>query len=83
MEKKNSLLKVIICVVSLGVFLFFEHDLLKRYVNEKRMRKYIKERNTTELIDSFLLRRKDFYLDKEYLKKFENLNKESSIKGEE
>lgn len=83
MKKKSSPLKLIIYIIALGVFFFFENQLYQKYKSEKEIRDFIKERNTTEVESVFLTRKKYFYSDKEYLKKFKKLTQESLKKEEE
>ncbi|WP_291259726.1 hypothetical protein [Fusobacterium sp.] len=83
MRKKNNLLKFIIYMVVLGVFIFFENKLYKQYKAEKQIADYIKEQKTQEIEKSFLLRKKYFYADSEYLKNFKKLVEKSSKKGED
>lgn len=83
MKRKNNLLKIIIYVVALGVFIFFENKLYRQYKIEKNVADYIKEQKTQEIKDSFLLRKKYFYTNNEYLKNFKKLVEKPSKKGED
>lgn len=83
MKRKNNLLRVIIYMVVLGVFIFFENKLYRQYRAEKKVADYIKEQKTQEIENSFLLRKKYFYTDNEYLKNFKKLVEKSSKKGED
>lgn len=83
MKKKNNLLKIMIYIIIFGIFLWFEKELYQKYIAEKKIRDYIKEQKTTEIENSFLLRKKYFYSDSKYLKEFKKLVEESSKKGEE
>lgn len=83
MKKKNNLLKIIIYIAIFGIFLWFEKELYQKYIAEKKIRDYIKEQKTTEIENSFLLRKKYFYSDNKYLKEFKKLVEESSKKGDE
>jgi hypothetical protein len=83
MKKKNNLLKIIIYITIFGIFLWFEKELYQKYIAEKKIRDYIKEQKTTEIENSFLLRKKYFYSDNKYLKEFKKLVEESSKKGDE
>ncbi|WP_291256558.1 MULTISPECIES: hypothetical protein [unclassified Fusobacterium] len=83
MKRKNNLLRVIIYMVVLGVFIFFENKLYRQYRAEKKVADYVKEQKTQEIENSFLLRKKYFYTDNEYLKNFKKLVEKSSKKGED
>lgn len=83
MKKKNNLLKIMIYIIIFGIFLWFEKELYQKYIAEKKIRDYIKEQKTTEIENSFLLRKKYFYSDSKYLKEFKKLVEESLKKGEE
>ncbi len=83
MKKNNNFIKILIYLIILGVFFFFEGKLYQKYKTEKQMRDYIKDKNTTEIEEVFLLRKKGFYLDKEYLKEFKDLTEKSIEKMEE
>lgn len=83
MKKKNNLLKIMIYITIFGIFLWFEKELYQKYIAEKKIRDYIKEQKTTEIENSFLLRKKYFYSDNKYLKEFKKLVEESSKKGDE
>ncbi|MGY0395380.1 hypothetical protein [Fusobacterium sp. SYSU M8A802] len=83
MKRKNNLLRVIIYTVVLGVFIFFENKLYRQYRAEKKVADYVKEQKTQEIENSFLLRKKYFYTDNEYLKNFKKLVEKSSKKGED
>ena len=75
--KKNRFLTFIFYLLFFGVFLYFEN------IADKKIRDYIKEKNTEEIKNSFLLRKKYFYLDKDYLNKHQKLVNEASKKGKE
>lgn len=83
MKKENNLLKIMIYIIIFGIFLWFEKELYQKYIAEKKIRDYIKEQKTTEIENSFLLRKKYFYSDNKYLKEFKKLVEESSKKGDE
>lgn len=83
MKRKNNLLRVIIYILVLGVFIFFENKLYRQYRAEKKVADYVKEQKTQEIENSFLLRKKYFYTDNEYLKNFKKLVEKSSKKGED
>ncbi|WP_300389695.1 hypothetical protein [Fusobacterium sp.] len=83
MKRKNNLLRVIIYMVVLGVFIFFENKLYRQYRAEKKVADHVKEQKTQEIENSFLLRKKYFYTDNEYLKNFKKLVEKSSKKGED
>lgn len=83
MKRKNNLLRVIVYMVVLGVFIFFENKLYRQYRAEKKVADYVKEQKTQEIENSFLLRKKYFYTDNEYLKNFKKLVEKSSKKGED
>ncbi|WP_294704024.1 hypothetical protein [uncultured Fusobacterium sp.] len=81
--KKNRFLTFIFYLLVFGVFLYFENNLYQKYIADKKIRDYIKEKNTEEIKNSFLLRKKYFYLDKDYLNKHQKLVNEASKKGKE
>lgn len=83
MKSKNNLLKIIIYVTIFGIFLWFEKELYQRYIAEKKIRDYIKEQKTTDIENSFLLRKKYFYSNNKYLKELKKLTEKSSNKGDE
>lgn len=81
--KKNRFFIFIIYLIFLGVFLYFENELYSKYISEKNMRNHIKSEKTEDIKNSFLLRKKYFYLDKEYLKKYKKLIEKASKEGKE
>lgn len=81
--KKNRFFILIIYLVFFIVFLYFESKLYRKYVSENNMRNHIKSEKTEEIKDSFLLRKKYFYLDKEYSKNYKTLMEKSSKEGKE
>ena len=83
MKKKNNLFKIIIFIIIFAVFFIFEKKIYKEYKAQKQISNYEKNQITTELENSFLLRKKYFYTDKTYLKNFNSLVEKSSKKGEE
>ncbi|QNM15582.1 MULTISPECIES: hypothetical protein [Fusobacterium] len=89
MKRKFSIIKFLICLVALGVFSWYESQLYKKYMFEENIRKNAIKVNTQKIEDAFLLREKDFYLDKNYIEKYKNmiqiekLEEESLSGGEE
>lgn len=89
MAKKNSGVKFIIYLIILGVFFYYEYGLYKKYIQDKIIRDKVKEEKTREIEKAFLLRDKDFYLDRDYERKLKNLKskqmleKSSLSKGDE
>lgn len=89
MAKKNSGVKFIIYLIILVVFFYYEYGLYKKYIQDKIIRDKVKEEKTREIEKAFLLRDKDFYLDRDYERKLKNLKskqmleKSSLSKGDE
>ena len=79
MAKKSNGIKYIIYLIIFGVFCYYEYELYKKYIQDKIVRDRIKEEKTQEIESGFLLRDKEFYLDKKYEKKWRELKKQESI----
>ena len=79
MAKKNNGIKYIIYLISLGIFGYYEYGLYQKYSQEKNIRDKIREEKTNEIKRAFLLRKEDFYLDRDYEKKLENLKKQELL----
>lgn len=73
MGKKFSFFKVFICLIAFGVFSWYEYHLILKYLQESKVRKEILDRNTENIEKSFLIREKEFYLNSNYIKGFEEM----------
>ena len=79
MAKKNSGIKYVIYLIALGIFFYYEYELYVRYFQEKTIRDRVKEEKTEEIKRAFLLREENFYQDREYERKLENLKRQESM----
>ena len=75
MAKKNNGIKYILYLLIFGVFFYYEYGLYKKYIQEKSIREMIKEEKTTEIEKAFLLRKENFYQDRQYKIEMEKLKK--------
>lgn len=75
MSRKRSTLGILIKVSLLGAFIFYEHKMYEEYKRSKKNIEYSQKIINKEVRDSFLLRKDNFYLDKDYQKDFEKLKK--------
>lgn len=80
-------MKVLVFFIKLAVFIafiVFEHRIYTEYKKSRDINTTRKNVINKEIKDSFLLREEGFYLDKSYLKKYEQLKKNppESIKAE-
>ena len=73
MAKKNSGVKFIIYLIIFGVFFYYEYGLYKKYIQDKIIRDRVREEK------AFLLRDKDFYLDRDYERKLKDLKSKQMI----
>lgn len=88
MSKGLRVFRVLGILIAIGVFAWYEYGLYKNYIRERAIREEIVAKNTQEIEKSFLIRRKGFYLDKEYIKKFRDMEQrekeeEDSLNGGE
>ena len=85
MGKKARVLGFFIKLALFIAFVFCEYKMYSEYKRSKSVLDFKKSAVNKEIKDSFLLREEDFYLDKVYLKKYEELKKNppESIKTEE
>lgn len=79
MAKKNSGVKFIIYLIIFGVFFYYEYGLYKKYIQDKIIRDRVREEKTREIEKAFLLRDKDFYLDRDYERKLKDLKSKQMI----
>lgn len=79
MAKKNSGVKFIIHLIIFGVFFYYEYGLYKKYIQDKIIRDRVREEKTREIEKAFLLRDKDFYLDRDYERKLKDLKSKQMI----
>lgn len=79
MAKKNSGVKFIIYLIIFGVFFYYEYVLYKKYIQDKIIRDRVREKKTREIEKAFLLRDKDFYLDRDYERKLKDLKSKQMI----
>lgn len=79
MAKKNSGVKFIIYLIIFGVFFYYEYVLYKKYIQDKIIRDRVREEKTREIEKAFLLRDKDFYLDRNYERKLKDLKSKQMI----
>lgn len=75
MSRKRSTLGILIKVSLLGAFIFYEHKMYEEYKRSKKNIEYSQKIINKEVRDSFLLRKDNFYLDKDYQKDFDKLKK--------
>ena len=75
MSKKVNTLGILIKISFLGAFIFYEHKMYEEYKRSKRNLEYSQKTIIKEVRDSFLLRKENFYLDKDYQKNFDKLKK--------
>ncbi|WP_410208213.1 hypothetical protein [Fusobacterium sp.] len=88
MKKKISFFKIFIYLLAIGVFSWYEYNLYKKYSQEEKIREELVAKKTVEIENSFLIRKKGFYSDREYIKKFEDIKQqekeeEDSLNGGE
>lgn len=67
------MLKKVFYIIIFLFFFWFEFELYKKYQQEERNRRYIKNQNTQRIENSFLIRERYFYLDKNYLENYKKL----------
>lgn len=79
MAKKNSGIKYILYLIVLGVFFYYEYGVYKKYIQEKNIRDRIKEEKTTEIENSFLLRKGNFDQDRKYEIEMEKLKNQGTV----
>lgn len=75
MNRKGSILGVLIKVSLLGAFIFYEHKMYEEYKRSQKNIEYSQKAINKEVKDSFLSRKENFYLDKDYQKNFDKLKK--------
>lgn len=75
MSKKGSSLGILIKVSLIGVFIFYEYKMYEEYKRSKKNIEYSQKIINKEVKDSFLSRKENFYLDKDYQKNFDRLKK--------
>lgn len=75
MSKKINTLGILIKISILGAFIFCEHEMYEEYKRSRKNLEYGQKIIDKEVRRSFLLRKENFYLDKEYQKNFDKLKK--------
>lgn len=75
MSRKRSTLGILIKASLLGVFIFYEYKMYEEYKRSKKNIEYSQKVINKEVKASFLLRKENFYLDKDYQKNFDKLKK--------
>ncbi|BBA51067.1 hypothetical protein [Fusobacterium varium] len=75
MGRKVNTLGILIKISILGVFIFYEYKMYEEYKRSKKNLEYGQKIINKEVRDSFLLRKENFYLDKDYQQNFDKLKK--------
>ncbi|MDU1912345.1 hypothetical protein [Fusobacterium sp.] len=75
MSRKVNTLGILIKISILGVFIFYEHKMFEEYKRSKKNLEYGQKIINKEVRDSFLQRKENFYLDKDYQQNFDKLKK--------
>ena len=75
MSRKRNTLGILIKVSLLGAFIFYEYKMYEEYKRSKKNIEYSQKIINEEVKNSFLSRKENFYLDKDYQKKFDKLKK--------
>lgn len=75
MDRKARVFGLFIKLIALAVFVVYEYRIYTEYKKNKSVLEFKKSAINKEIKDSFLLRKEGFYLDKTYLKQYEELKK--------
>ncbi|MHD0319383.1 hypothetical protein [Fusobacterium sp. THCT1E2] len=75
MSRKRNTLGILIKVSLLGAFIFYEYKMYEEYKRSKKNIEYSQKIINEEVKNSFLSRKENFYLDKDYQKNFDKLKK--------